>query len=239
MNTKTWIIFGVIVVAIFGGLIYISKKDQVSIDLSKVEVNAIQAAEAQNGNIAEHVIGSPDSKVRIIEYGDIQCPACGGAHPGLKKISEDYGDKIGFVFRNFPLTSIHPNALAAATVVEAAGLQGKYWEMNNLLYETQTSWSNLSTDDRTGRFNGYAQQLNLNMDTFKKDLESTNISKKIAYDQALGRKQGVSGTPSIFVNGTKIPDEVSSKLVKGDAQPLRELLNTKLKENGIEPPAQN
>lgn len=236
MNTKTWIIFGVIVVAIFGGLIYISKKDQVVIDVSKVDVTAIQAASAQNGNIAEHVTGNPNSKVRIVEYGDIQCPACGGAHPGLKKVTEDYGDKIGFVFRNFPLTSIHPNALASATVVEAAGLQGKYWEMNNLLYGTQSSWSNLSSDDRTGRFNTYAQQLKLDMDKFKKDLESSSISQKISYDQALGRKQGVTGTPSIFVNGEKLSDSVSGKLVQGDAKPLRDLLDAKLKENGIEPP---
>lgn len=237
MNTKTWIIFGVICVAIFGGLIYISKKDQVSIDFNKVDVKAVQAASPENGNIADHVAGSPDSKVRIVEYGDLQCPACGGAHPGLKKIIEDYGDKIGFVFRNFPLTSIHPNALAASTAVEAAGLQGKYWEMNNLLYETQTSWSNLSPDDRTSKFSTLAGQIGLNADKFKADLSSANISKKISYDQALGRKQNVTGTPSIFVNGEKLKDEVSSSLVKGDAKPLRELLNEKLKENGVEPPA--
>lgn len=237
MNTKTWIIFGVICVAIFGGLIYVSKKDQVSIDFSKVDVKAVQAASPENGNIADHVAGSATSKVRVVEYGDLQCPACGGAHPGLKKIIEDYGDKIGFVFRNFPLTSIHPNALAASTAVEAAGLQGKYWEMNNLLYETQTSWSNLSPDDRTTKFSTLASQIGLNADKFKKDLSSSDISKKISYDQALGRKQNVTGTPSIFVNGEKLKDEVSSSLVKGNAKPLRELLNEKLKENGVEPPA--
>lgn len=237
MNTKTWIIFGVICVAILGGLIYISKKDQISINVDKIDANAIQAASPENGNIADHVAGSPTSKIRLIEYGDLQCPACEGAHPGIKQIVADYGDKIGFVFRNFPLTTAHPNALAAAAAVEAAGLQDKYWEMNNLLYETQTSWSNLSSDERTNKFADYAKQVGADATKFKNDLGSQNISKKIAYDQAIGRKINVTGTPSLFLNGEKLSEDISGSLVKGDAKPLRELLNTKLKENGVEPPA--
>lgn len=236
MNKKTWIIFAVICVAIFGGLIYLSKKDQVSIDVNKIDVKAIQAASPENGNIADHVAGSSDAKVRLIEYGDMQCPACGGAHPGIKQIVADYGDKIGFVFRNFPLTTIHPNALSAAAAVEAAGLQGKYWEMNNLLYENQSSWSNASSDERTGKFNEFANRLGLDLDKFKTDLSASNISKKIAYDQALGRKLNVTGTPGLYLNGEKLSEEVANSLVKGDATKLRELIDRKLRENGIEPP---
>ena len=236
MNKKTWIIFAVICVAIFGTLIFISKKSQVTVDTNKIDVNAVQAASPENGNIADHVAGSAAAKVRLIEYGDMQCPACGGAHPGIKQIVADYGDKIGFVFRNYPLTTIHPNALAAATAVEAAGLQGKYWEMNNLLYETQSSWSNLSPEDRTGKFSDYAAQVGLDGEKFKKDLSSSSISKKISFDQALGRKLNVTGTPGLFLNGEKLSDEVSGSLVKGDATPLRELIDRKLKENGITPP---
>lgn len=237
MNKKTWIIFAVICVAIFGTIIYISRKNQIYIDTSKIDANAIQAASPENGNIADHVAGSPTAKVRLIEYGDIQCPACGGAHPGIKQIIADYGDKIGFVFRNFPLTSAHPNALAAAAAAEAAGLQGKYWQMNDFLYEHQSGWSNASTNERTGKFIDYASQIGLDVEKFKTDLDSSSISRKIEYDQAIGGKVGVTGTPSLYLNGEKLSEEAANNLVKGDAAKLRELINTKLRENGVEPPA--
>lgn len=237
MNTKTWIIFGVVCVALLGGLIAVSKKDQAGIDLSSVNVNTVLPASDQNGKIADHVEGDAKSKVILVEYGDFQCPSCGGAHPGIKKITEDYGDKISFVFRNFPLTSIHPNALAAAAAAEAAGIQGKYWEMHNMLYEQQNTWSNASSEERTTKFVAFAQQLNLDTTKFREDLASDLITKKINFDQATGKKLEVSATPSFFLNGEKVDSEISGKLVQGDASAIRELLSTKLKENGVEPPA--
>lgn len=240
MSTKTWIIFGVICVALLGGLIAVSRSQKPSVDTSGVDANSIIAASSNNGEIADHVLGSATSQVRLVEYGDFQCPSCGGAHPGIKKITEDYGDKIGFVFRNFPLTSIHPNALAAATAVEAAGTQGKYWEMHNLLFESQDSWSSLSAEQRTSKFVAYATQVGVtNNDKYKTDLSAENITKKITFDQKLGKDLGVSGTPTFFLNGEKVNTEISGKIVQGDAKPLRDLINTKLKEKGIEAPATN
>lgn len=240
MSTKTWIIFGVICVALLGGLIAVSRSQKPSVDTSGIDANSVIAASASNGNIADHIEGSATSQVRLIEYGDFQCTSCGGAHPGIKKIVEDYGDKIGFVFRNFPLTSIHPNALAAATAVEAAGLQGKYWEMHNLLFENQEAWSSLSTDQRTTKFVEYAAQIGVaNTEKYKTALSSEDIGKKISFDQKLGRDLGVSGTPAFFLNGEKVNDTISGSIVQGDAGPLRELINTKLKEKGIEAPAAN
>lgn len=237
MNTKTWIIFGVACVALLGGLIAFSKNDQSGIDLSSVNANAIIPTSDQSGNIAEHVEGDPKSKVVLIEYGDFQCPSCGSAHPGIKKITEDYGDKIAFVFRNFPLTAIHPNALAASSAAESAGVQGKYWEMHNILYEQQSSWSNASSEERTTGFVTFAKQLGLDETKFRENLAADTVAKKISFDQATGKKLEVSATPSFFVNGEKVNSDISGKLVQGDASAIRELLNTKLKDNGIEPPA--
>ncbi len=240
MSTKTWIIFSVICVALLGGLIAVSRSQKPNVDTSGVDANSVIAASTNNGNIADHVEGSSTSPVRLVEYGDFQCPSCGGAHPGIKKITEDYGDKIGFVFRNFPLTSIHPNALAAATAVEAAGLQGKYWEMHNLLFESQQSWSSLSAEQRTNQFVQYATQVGVsNSEKYKTDLSSENITKKITFDQKLGKDLGVSGTPTFFLNGEKLNTDISGKIVQGDAQPLRDLINSKLKEKGIEVPVAN
>ncbi|RYX79286.1 hypothetical protein EON76_01020 [bacterium] len=237
MNTKSWVIFGAVCVLLFGGLIYFSKQNKVSVDLNGVDINKVITASDQNGNIADHTLGNPDGKVVLIEYGDIQCPSCGGAHPGIKKIAEDYGDKIGFIFRNFPLTSAHPNALAAATAAEAAGLQGKYWEMHNTLFEDQNTWSGLSADQRTAKFVEYAKLSGVTDETkFKADLTNSAIASKIGFDQAVARQKSVSATPTFFLNGEQVDSEISGKLVKGDATAMRALIDRKLKENNIEPP---
>ena len=135
MTKKTWIIFAVICIGIIGGLVYMSNGNK--IDVSDVDEWSIQAASAKSGDIADQVYGNKDAKVVIIEYGDYQCPGCASAQSALKTVSEKYKDTVAFVFRNFPLYSIHPNAFAAASFAEAAGLQGKYWEMHDKLYTTQ------------------------------------------------------------------------------------------------------
>lgn len=237
MNTKTWIIFGVVCVALLGGLIALSRSQNPSTDISGVDANSIIDASAANGNIGDHVDGNRDSKVVLIEYGDFQCPGCGSIHPGLKKIVEDYNDKIAFVFRNFPLTSMHPNAVAAATAVEAAGLQNKYWPMHNLVFENQNLWNNLSAAQRTDKFIELATQAGVeNIDKFKTDLSAKSIGQKISFDQSLGKSQDVTGTPTLLLNGEKIESDASNGLTDGNDKAFRELLNSKLKENGIEPP---
>lgn len=235
MNKKTWIIFGVICVALLGGLIAYSRSQNPTADTSGVDANSIVTASDANGNIGDHVLGKRDSQVLLFEYGDFQCPSCGSAHSGIKQIMNEYGDKIGFVFRNFPLTSIHPNAIAAASAVEAAGLQDKYWEMHNMVFEQQNTWSNASANDRTNTFVAMAGQAGItDLDKFKQDLSNRNISKKISFDQSLGRGLNVTGTPAFFLNGEKIDATVSGKLVQGDPQPLIDLIKSKLKEKGID-----
>lgn len=207
MSGKGWIIFGAICVILFGGLVLWSGRDRV--DVSGVDTNKIQPAAADSGDIGDHVFGNKDAKVVLVEYGDFQCPGCGSAHPIVKALSEKYQDQLAFVFRNFPLTSAHPNARAAAAAAEAAGLQGKYWEMHNTLFENQDDWSSASTSERGGRFSSYAEQSGLKKSAFEATLsdKSASLNKKINFDIALGRKLNVSGTPTFYLNGTKMEDK--------------------------------
>jgi len=215
VSKNAWIIFSTVCLVVLGGLIFLSNKDKVNVD--NVTTGVVQAAATQSGNIGDHVFGNAKSKVVMIEYGDFQCPGCGSAYPIITPLTEKYKDQIAFIFRNFPLTQLHPNAMTAAAVAEAAGLQGKYWEMHNKLYENQSAWNSLSASTRVDFFVSYAQSLGLNTTTFKNDLTGTAISQKIGYDQALGRKDGVTGTPTFFVDGKQTTQYVANgKIVSAD-----------------------
>jgi protein-disulfide isomerase len=213
VSKKAWIIFVAICVVVLGGLVFLSRKDQVSV--SGVDASKILAASTASGNIADHVFGSTSEKTILIEYGDFQCPACKSAYPIVKDVTDTYKDKMTFIFRNNPLTTIHPNARAGAAAAEAAGLQGKYWEMHDALYENQDSWSSAATDKRLSFFESYAKQVGVaNINKFKTDMESKNVSDKINFDLALGKKVPVTGTPTILLNGKQIDSETWSDKAK-------------------------
>lgn len=205
MSRTTWIVFILICVGLLGGLILVSRGAKLNVE--DIDLHQIQQAANDNGNIADHVFGDPEAKVTIIEYGDYQCPGCSTAAPVMRAVAEDYQDKgVRLVFRNFPLATIHPNARAAAAAAEAAGLQGKFWEMHDLIYSEQAAWENLGSTERTNKFTDYAQSLGLDVDRFTTDLTSEEVSKKIDFDAALARKAGASGTPAIYVNGDLVSD---------------------------------
>ena len=227
MSKQAWIIFSVVVVALLGSLVYLSSKDK--IDVSKVDEKSVLAATDKSGNIADHVYGKKDSEVILIEYADFQCPGCAGSHPQIKAITEEYKDKIAFVFRNFPLTNAHPNARAAAAAVEAAGLQGKYWEMNNIIFENQENWKAANTDERDSLFTQYAIEAGVNKSKFENALTDANIGKKISFDQALGKKVKVTGTPSFFLNGSALGEAVTNNVIQSDGSQLKKLLDEALK----------
>lgn len=230
LSNLKWIIFSVAVIVFLGILVLFSNSTKVNVDT--VDTNAIQAASKQNGNIADHVFGKTGSKVTLINYGDFQCPGCGAASSTIKAVTELYKDQLQFVFRNFVLTDIHANAKAAAGAAEAAGLQGKYWEMFNKIYESQSSWESLTGTDRTDFFSNYAKSLGLDTTKFTTDLASTNVSKKIDFDKTLGLKVKVEATPTFSLNGTKL-----DSTVWGDEAKLKEAINAELKKAGIDPPA--
>jgi protein-disulfide isomerase len=231
MNKVAWIIFGAAIVLILGGLVVYSRLSNPGIDVSSVDVNALVSANDQNGQVADHTLGKTDSNVIFIEYGDFQCPSCGGAHPQVKQIMEEYSDRVLFIFRNLPLTSIHPNARAAAAAVEAAGLQGKYWEMHDLVFESQDDWSSLNTTDRTSTFTAYAETLALNKDQFLSDLNGDAVKKKIAYDEALFKSTGFEkSTPAFILNGSRLESEPANALVQGSTTELKALFDKALSE---------
>lgn len=230
MSKKTWIIFAVIVIGLLGALVVLGRNANPKVDVNTIDANAVQPASAANGNIADHVFGKADSKVLLIEYGDFQCPGCGAVHPRIKTITEAYKADLGFIFRNFPLTAIHPNGKAAAGVVEAAGLQGKYWEMHNTVYETQKAWENLSGDARTATFVSYAGILGLDITKFKTNLADDALNKKISFDQAIANKLGVNATPTFYLNGAKLTSDIW-----GDDAKLTAAINSEFKKAGITP----
>lgn len=157
---------------------------------------------SSTGAATNHTLGKGTSGVTLQEFGDYQCPACAQYHPLLKQIVAKYGDTIKFQFSNFPLTSIHPNAFAAARAAEAAGKQNKFWEMNDALYETQSQWA--ASTDATPAFDQFAKQLGLDAAKFKKDYASSAVNSAINADMAKGNELGVTGTPAFFINGKSV-----------------------------------
>ena len=202
MNKKSWFVFGIIVVAVIGGMVYISTQNRLNInDVNTESLNNIVKAESRNGNIADHTYGNTNAKVVVIEYVDYQCPGCSTAAPKTKQVVDTYKDNVMLIFRNFPIASSHPNARAAAATAEAAGLQGKFWEMNELLFANRDNWNNAEISERDAIFKSYAEQLQLNIDKYKADIASAAVKSKIDFDLAIGRKHGVTATPSFYVNG--------------------------------------
>ncbi|HEX5704098.1 MAG TPA: thioredoxin domain-containing protein [Pyrinomonadaceae bacterium] len=148
------------------------------------------------------------SPVVLEEYGDYQCPPCGILHPVLKQIEHEYGDQVRFVFRHFPLTKIHKNAMMAAQAAEAAGNQGKFKQMHDRLYGTQNGWKDLS--DARPTFIGYARELGLNVEQFTRDMDSSAVQQRIASDMQKGSGVGVSGTPTVFIDGQMLRYEATT-----------------------------
>lgn len=141
------------------------------------------------------------SKVTLVEFGDFQCPACGAEYPIVTQLLDTYKGKINFVFRNFPLPQ-HQNAQAAAEVAEAAGAQGKFFEMYNLLYTNQSTWG--ETGNAMDYFTQYAKALKLDMNKFTSDVKSNTYQNKIQKDINDGYAVGVNATPTFFLNGVAI-----------------------------------
>jgi len=144
--------------------------------------------------------GKRDAKVTVIEYGDFQCPACAQYEPIVQQVEKEYGDRVLFVFRNFPLTQAHPNAMLGAQAAEAAGAQGKYWQMHDLLYVKQSEWSLVSASSARTDIEGYAQSLGLDMTKFKNDIDSGAVKNKIQNDMTWGTQARVDHTPTFFLN---------------------------------------
>lgn len=152
-----------------------------------------------------HTIGPANAPVHIEEFGDFQCPPCGIFHPILEQMHQEFGDKLRITFREFPLVPAHAHAIEAASSAEAAGLQDKFWEMHDLLYEHQADWKDKV--DVAPIFEDYAKQIGLNIERWKKDVGSEQIAQRIFLDGKRGHSLGVKGTPTVFINGREVPFE--------------------------------
>lgn len=206
MDKTKWIIFSAVTVGILVVLVLLSGNTR--LDVSGVNYAKIQAPSEENGQIGDHVTGNAESSVLLIEYSDPQCPGCASINPRVKEVVEKYGDQIGYVYRHWLISSIHPNAKAAAAAAEAAGLQNNFWEMLDKIFSLQSDWQNLTGTERTDRFVSYAQELGLDTNRFQEDMASGTINKKLGFDQALGNQLDINSTPTFFLNNTKIELDV-------------------------------
>ena len=145
---------------------------------------------------ADHYSGNLKSPVQLLEFGDFQCPHCGAAHPMLNEIKKRYGSRLVFIFRHFPLSESHPFAQLAAIASEAAGRQGRFWEMHDLIFENQAGLNK-------EMLIGLAQVLHLDMGIFQQNLADPELFEKVESDFESGIISGVNGTPSFYINGDK------------------------------------
>ncbi|KKQ75884.1 MAG: Protein-disulfide isomerase [Parcubacteria group bacterium GW2011_GWC1_38_6] len=194
-----WIIIIVVVITAIFVLIKLNKNPQTN--------NNIQFDPSQ-----DWVKGNKEARVKLIEYSDLQCPACRAYQPILKQAYDEFGDQTSFVFRHFPLKSIHKNAALAAQAAEAAGVQGKFWEMHDILYEKQIEWSD--EKNPTDKFVEYAQSLGLSVEQFKSDINSGTIKEKVEFHYQASIALGLDGTPTFFLNDKKIQPPSSYEELK-------------------------
>jgi len=152
-----------------------------------------------------HVLGPAAAPAKLEEFGDFECPPCGLFHPILKQMKDEFGDQLQVTFREYPLVPAHQHALAAASAAEAAGLQGRFWEMHDLIYEHQNDWH--KEFDVRPIFEGYAKQIGLDMQRYQQDVSSDAVSQRIFMDGKRGHSMGVKGTPTVFLNGREVPFE--------------------------------
>jgi protein-disulfide isomerase len=147
----------------------------------------------------DHIQGPADAPVTLIEYGDYECPYCGAAYPIVKAVQSRMGERLRFVFRNFPITTAHPHAEQAAEAAEAAGAQGSFWEMHDLLYEQQKRLED-------GDLRGYAEHVGLDVERFDTELSEHVHAERVHEDFLSGVRSGVNGTPTFYINGSRHDD---------------------------------
>jgi protein-disulfide isomerase len=183
---------------------------------------------APEGATPPNMLGSPTATVTVEEFADFQCPSCGDKFPVLKQIQSIYGSRIKFIFRNFPLT-MHDKAYDAAVAAEAAGLQGKFWDMQNQLYTNQKSWS---VDPNYKQvWADYAQKIGLDVEKWKTDMAGLQTKSRVDADMARAKALQVSSTPTVYINGKAV------QYAEMTVDTLRTLIDSELNANQASKPA--
>ncbi len=147
----------------------------------------------------DHIQGPTEATVTLVEYGDYECPYCGAAYPIIKEVQSRMGERLRFVFRNFPITTSHPHAEQAAETAEAAASQGRFWQMHDLLYENQRRLRDPDLRD-------YAERLVLDVERFDRELAEHVHAARVREDFMSGVRSGVNGTPTFYINGARHDD---------------------------------
>jgi protein-disulfide isomerase len=221
-NTPLLIIGVVLVAALIGGWwLYASSKsaptaaNNANSQPPKREKSTTIPPNAPLGAQPPNEKGSPTASVTVEEFADFQCPQCAMQHPIMNEIKSMYGTRIRFVFREYPLDiKAHDKSYDAAVAAEAAGLQGKFWEMQNILFTNQKTW----TDDPNFKqlWKGYAQKIGLDIDKWETDQAGVAARGRVEEDKKRGKAIGLSGTPSLFINGSLVKiDDMSVDGIKG------------------------
>lgn len=161
--------------------------------------NSVLAAEV---TATDHSKGADNASITLVEYSDFQCPACATYAPVIKRLLEENPNDFRVIYRHYPLVEIHENALLASYAAEAADRQGKFWEMHDVLFNTQKQWS--ERGDANEFFIKLALSLGLNEEQFKTDMNSKEVKERVKQDRDSGQASGVRGTPSLFLNGKGI-----------------------------------
>ena len=198
MNTKRiifWIAFLVVLGLIAWGLV---------VAMNRPVHNQPHLGIPSDVTVADHVRGPIGAPVTVIEYSDFQCPACALYYPVVEQLIAS-STNVRVVYRHFPLyPKPHPNAMIAAQAAEAAGKQGKFWEMYHFLFPGQNTWADLSQEKALDIFRGYATDIGLNISQYNTDFDSPEVKAKITADRTEGDALGINGTPTFFVNGKAI-----------------------------------
>jgi protein-disulfide isomerase len=218
------IIVLVLVAAVAGAWIFMRSSRQTTGANANANANTGSPVAEPKGAEPPHVRGNPSAPVTLEEFADFECGACGGYYPELKKIEAEFGENLRVIFRERPLVPPHQHALLAAQAAEAAGMQGRFWEMHDKLYENQAKWTEAS--DLVPIFVDYAKQIGLNADQFMKDLNGEEVAKRIFQDGKRAHALGINSTPTFFVNGKEAKDD------NWKPPGLREMIKQALREAG-------
>lgn len=214
INWSFWSVVIIVLIVLVLGVVLLAKSPNNNKTIPVGDIMKIQAD--------DHIKGPRDAEVVIIEYSDFQCPYCKIYSFHGPRLVDEFDGKVAVVFRHFPLESIHPNAKLAAQASEAADLQGKFWEMHDLIFERQEEWSESS--DALGLFKGYAQDLGLDIDKFTVDIYSSAVKDRVSRDTNSAFEMNLDSTPTFFVNGVKINTPNSY-------DKFRQLIESNLSEN--------
>jgi protein-disulfide isomerase len=150
----------------------------------------------------DHVQGNPEADVVLVEYADLECPACAAFHPAVKEVANQYGDEVAVVYRHFPLVSIHNNARTAGWAAEAAANQGQFDEMVDILYTRQSEWSGKVAN--VALFVSYAEEIGLDMEQYREEVTSDEVKERVASDLDESRMLGLNSTPTFFLQGERL-----------------------------------